>query len=247
MWLLLHFDLAIVAAVLAADGVFGDGELAGTVLLGELGLDGRVRPVRGVLPATLAATSAGFRRVIVPRGQAPEARLVEGIEVFGLASLSQMVALFRGDPLPVAEPVDTSEPSAPPASRSLDLADVIGQPEAKWAAEVATAGRHHMLFQGPPGVGKTMIAQRVPGLLPDLTTSEALEVSAIHSLAGVALSNGLITRPPFSDPHHSASAPSIIGGGQRMAKPGAISCAHRGVLFLDDSREAQSIRSRKFA
>ena len=188
-----HYDLAIVAAVLAADGVFGVGELAGTVLLGELGLDGRVRPVRGVLPATLAAVSAGFRRVIVPRGQAAEARLVEGIEVFGLGSLSQLVALFRGDPLPVAEPVDTTaEPSPPPATRSLDLADVIGQPEAKWAAEVATAGRHHMLFHGPPGVGKTMIAQRVPGLLPDLTTSEALEVSAIHSLAGFALSDGLI-------------------------------------------------------
>ena len=237
-----HYDLAIVAAVLAADGVFGVGELAGTVLLGELGLDGRVRAVRGVLPATLAATSAGFRRVIVPRGQATEARLVEGIEVFGLASLSQLVALFRGDPLPVAESVDsTDEPSAPPATRSLDLADVIGQPEAKWAAEVATAGRHHMLFHGPPGVGKTMIAQRVPGLLPDLTTSEALEVSAIHSLAGFALSDGLITRPPFSDPHHSASAPSIIGGGQRMAKPGAISCAHRGVLFLDEAPEFSAV------
>ena len=224
--------MAIVAAVLAADGVFEVGELAGTVLLGELGLDGRVRPVRGVLPATLAATSAGFRRVIVPRGQAAEAGLVEGIEVFGLASLSQLVALFRGDPLPAAESVDTTdEPSSSPATQSLDLADVIGQPEAKWAAEVATAGRHHMLFHGPPGVGKTMIAQRVPGLLPDLTTSEALEVSAIHSLAGFALSDGLITRPPFADPHHSASAPSIIGGGQRNGKAGRdFLCTSRGTF-----------------
>ena len=237
-----HYDLAIVAAVLAADGVFGVGELAGTVLLGELGLDGRVRPVRGVLPATLAATSAGFRRVIVPLRQAPEARLVEGIEVFGLASLSQLVALFRGEPMPVAQRVEAAD-EATAASRtpSLDLADVIGQSEAKWAAEVAAAGRHHMLFHGPPGVGKTMIAQRMPGLLPDLAVPEALEVSAIHSLAGFALSDGMITRPPFSAPHHSASAPSIVGGGHRMAKPGAISCAHRGVLFLDEAPEFSPI------
>ena len=237
-----HYDLSIVAAVLAADGVFGVDELGSTVLLGELGLDGRVRAVRGVLPATLAASSAGFRRVIVPRRQAPEARLVEGIEVFGVASLSQLVALFRGDPQPDADAADsTDESTAPSERRSLDLADVIGQPEAKWAAEVATAGRHHMLFHGPPGVGKTMIAERVPGLLPDLTTPEALEVSAIHSLAGFALCDGLISRPPFSDPHHSASAPSIVGGGQRMAKPGAISCAHRGVLFLDEAPEFSPI------
>jgi magnesium chelatase family protein len=233
-----HYDLSIVAAVLAAAGAYEVGELERTVLLGELGLDGRVRPVRGVLPATLAAAEAGFGRVIVPLRQSDEARLVEDIEVFGVASLTQLVAFFRGEPMPEVEPVEVAaEPASTSAGAALDLADVVGQPEAKWAAEVATAGRHHMLFQGPPGVGKTMIAQRIPGLLPDLETREALEVSAIHSLAGFRLEDGLITRPPFSDPHHSASPASIVGGGTRMAKPGAISCAHRGVLFLDEAPE----------
>jgi predicted ATPase with chaperone activity len=117
---------------------------------------------------------------------------------------------------------------------------VAGQVEAKWACEVAAAGRHHMLFHGPPGVGKTMLAERVPGLLPDLDLRDSLEVSAVHSLAGFNLADQLITRPPYSDPHHSASVASIVGGGQRIARPGAISCAHKGVLFLDDSTEPQS-------
>ena len=114
---------------------------------------------------------------------------------------------------------------------------MVGQDEAKWACEVAAAGRHHMLFHGPPGVGKTMLAERMTGLLPDLDVRSSLEVSAVHSLAGFSLDDRLITRPPYSDPHHSASVASIVGGGPRMAKPGAISCAHRGVLFLDEAPE----------
>ena len=229
--------------MLAAQGVFRSDELRGTVLLGELGLDGRLRPVRGVLPATLAAQQAGFTRVIVPLRQAGEAKLVEGIGVFGIASITQLVAFLQGEPMPVVDPIEVmGDPAGKHAKRRLDLADVVGQAEAKWACEVAAAGRHHMIFHGPPGVGKTMLAERVPGLLPDLALHDSLEVSAVHSLAGFNLADELITRPPYSDPHHSASVASIVGGGQRVARPGAISCAHKGVLFLDDSTEAQSIR-----
>jgi magnesium chelatase family protein len=233
-----HYDLAIVAAVLAAADVLPRAELLRTVLLGELGLDGRVRPVRGVLPAVLAAAQAGFTRVVVPVRQAGEAQLVEGLEVLGVGSLGQLVAVFRGEPVPDIEPIEVAgEVPAAGSGRQLDLADVVGQVEAKWAVEVAAAGRHHLMFSGPPGVGKTMVAERVPGLLPDLSLAEALEVSAVHSLAGFNLADGLITRPPYSDPHHSASVASIVGGGTRMAKPGAISCAHRGILFLDEAPE----------
>ena len=149
--------------------------------------------------------------------------------------------------MPLVDPIEVmGDLAGKHAMRRLDLADVAGQTEAKWACEVAAAGRHHMLFHGSPGVGKTMLAERLPGLLPDLDLRDSLEVSAVHSPAGFNLADELITRPPYSDPHHSASVASIVGGGQRMARPGAISCAHRGVLFLDDSTEPQSTRWREF-
>ncbi|MBA8795687.1 magnesium chelatase family protein [Friedmanniella endophytica] len=236
-----HYDLAVVAAVLAADDVLPEAQLAGTVFLGELSLDGRLRPVRGLLPALLAASRAGFRRAVVPQQQAGEAALVGELEVFGIATLTQLIALFRGEPVPEAAPDEPHpESAAVEDGEPLDLFDVVGQPEARWALEVAAAGRHHLGMLGPPGVGKTMLAERLPGLLPRLSVAEALEVSALHSLAGRPLESGLIRVPPYADPHHSASMVSIVGGGPRIAKPGAVSLAHRGVLFLDEAPEFPS-------
>jgi len=229
-----HYDLAIAAAVAAAGRRFDPAALEGTALFGELGLDGRVRTVRGLLPALLAVARRGFGRVIVPAGQLREAALVEGLGIAGAADLADLFDILRGGPGAVAPP-----PSAPAddAGPPLDLADVVGQVEGKWALEVGAAGRHHLFLHGPPGVGKTLLAERLPGLLPDLEPSEALEVSAVHSIAGLNLDGGLVRRPPYADPHHSASVASLVGGGARIALPGAVSRAHRGVLFLDEAPE----------
>jgi len=234
-----HYDLAIMAAVLAAAGVVPGAVARRTVLFGELGLDGRVRRVRGVLPALLAARSAGMTQAIVPACQAGEAALVEGMTIWGVSHLDDLVEVLHGrpvlPPVPERDPATTARDK--PAEAPPDLADVIGQPEARWALEVAAAGGHHIFLHGAPGLGKTMLAQRLPGLLPDLTPAEALEVSAIHSLAGAELDDGLIRRPPFADPHHNATLAAMVGGGSRLARPGAIALAHRGVLFLDEVPE----------
>ncbi|WP_216917680.1 YifB family Mg chelatase-like AAA ATPase [Nocardia noduli] len=228
------YDLALAVAVLDAAGSVPAERLAKTVLLGELALDGRVRRVRGVLPAVIAARNAGWSTVVVPAGALAEAGLVDDIEVLGATDLRAVVRWLRGEGM-LLEP-DVTLPDLPVPGG--DLSEVVGQEEARWALEVAAAGGHHLLLTGPPGIGKTMLAQRLPGLLPPLTESESLEVTAIHSMAG-ALSGDhpLITAPPFVAPHHSTSATAMVGGGSGSARPGAMSRAHRGVLFLDECAE----------
>ena len=232
------YDLAIAVALLAGDQVL-QRDPAEVVHLGELGLDGRLRPVRGVLPAVKAAVEAGLTRVVVPSANAAEARLVPGAEVLAADSLAQVAYAYGAsiEPPHDVEPVPLvmrGEDRAVPG----DLGDVVGQLEARHALEVAAAGGHPLRFVGPPGEGKTMLASRLPGILPDLEERDAVEVTAVHSLAGsFDPRDGLVRRPPFEDPHHTATAASVVGGGSGIPRPGAASRAHRGVLLLDEAPE----------
>ncbi|WP_030544493.1 YifB family Mg chelatase-like AAA ATPase [Streptomyces albus] len=253
------FDLAVACAVLGAAERIDPRRIADLMMIGELGLDGRVRPVRGVLPAVLAAAEAGYEQVVVPEQTAAEAALVPGIAVLGVRSLRQLIAVLSDDPVPEEEPTEAGRPdpmlaglalpgsgaAAGLAGRSAegggplpDLADVAGQRAARTALEVAAAGGHHLYLKGPPGAGKTMLAERLPALLPPLTRRESLEVTAVHSVAGV-LPPGrpLIDTAPYCAPHHSATMPSLVGGGNGLPRPGAVTLAHRGVLFLDEAAE----------
>ena len=233
------FDLAIALAVLAADRVVPPGVVADAVLLGELGLDGRVRSVRGVLPAVLAASEAGVEAVVVPAANAAEAALVPGMRVTGVHSLAQLIALARGEPVHLEVEDEVADaPAVDDDPARLDLADVLGQADARAMIEVAAAGGHHLLMIGPPGAGKTMLAERLPGVLPPLDRSSAIDVTAVHSVAGTLPSGSpLVTRPPFQAPHHTASVAAIVGGGSTHVRPGAASLAHRGVLFMDEAPE----------
>jgi magnesium chelatase family protein len=228
-------DLPIAVGILAAASAVESTALAGLALVGELALDGRVRPVRGALAQTLAARDAGCHRIIVPAGNAAEAGLTPGIEVRSADDLGGVVAHLLGSAsLPLAE---RARLHSPPVVEAPDLRDVRGQEVAKRALEVAAAGGHAFLLQGAPGSGKTMLARRLPGVLPALDFDAALEVTRIHGAAGqIPGGVGIVTKRPFRAPHHSASPAGLLGGGNPPL-PGEVSLAHRGVLFLDELPE----------
>ena len=226
-----HFDLPIALGVLAAMGVMPGEELAHYLVMGELALDGSIRAVAGVLPAAISA-SATNRGIICPADCGSEAVWAGDLDVLAPQNLVVLLNHMKGTQV-LSRPQPQLSPENP---ARLDLADVKGQESAKRALEIAAAGGHNLLMVGPPGSGKSMLAARLPGILPPLEPAEALEVSMIHSIAGMLEGGKLIRQRPFRDPHHSASLPSIIGGGHK-AKPGEISLAHHGVLFLDELPE----------
>jgi len=275
------FDLGIALSILAAAGAIPADAIDGVAFLGELGLDGRLRPVRGVLPAMAAAAGAGFVKVVVAQANAAEAALVPGLRVAGAPTLAALLAWLRGERSGAAEQVgcasagDTLGPSpgtapagppgpcveASPGTAAVparapvvsartptgssrqphprpDLSEVLGQPMARRAAEICAAGGHHLSLLGPPGAGKTMLAERLPTVMPVLDRAAALEVTSIHSVAGtLPAGSPLMTEPPFCAPHHTATKAAIVGGGSGILHPGAASLAHHGCLFLDEAPE----------
>ena len=289
------FDLGIAVSILAAAGAIPGAAIDGVAFFGELGLDGRLRPVRGVLPAMAAAAGAGFAKVVVAQANAAEAALVPGLRVVGAPTLAGLLAWLRGEPPRRGEEVACAVPGQPPglapgqppgpalgqppglspgpasglspgpaaepalggapgpggevparmpASRARrprprpDLSEVLGQPAARRGAEICAAGGHHLSLLGPPGAGKTMLAERLPTVMPALDRTAALEVSSIHSVAGtLPAGSPLMTEPPFCAPHHTATKAAIVGGGSGILHPGAASLAHRGFLFLDEAPE----------
>ncbi len=237
-----HYDLALAVAYLIAAGNL-EPLCADALLIGELALDGSLRGVRGVLPQVLAAKRSGVKMIFVPPGNVREALLAEGVTIHAPTSLAELLAHLKGEKL---LPRLVSDRRVPPPPVALDLADVKGQESAKRALEIAAAGRHNIVFYGPPGTGKTMLARALAGILPPLGSDDRLEVTAIHSTAGLLKDGEAVHWPPFRAPHHSISHVAIVGGGA-FPKAGEVTLAHKGVLFLDefpefDSRTLESLR-----
>jgi magnesium chelatase family protein len=236
------FDLAIAVSVLAAEGAVPAAALSGVMFSAELGLDGHLRAVPGVLPAVAAAAAEGVPTVVVAAANDPEATLVPGMRVIPARTLAEVTAWLRGGPPPTPSADSTAErpggPQNSPEDPPLDLAEIPGQPAARMAAEICAAGGHSLSLLGPPHAGKTMLAERLPTIMPRLARPAALEVAAIHSAAGMLpLAGGLLDRPPFCAPHYTVTKATMLGGGGGPIRPGAVSLAHRGVLFLDNAPE----------
>lgn len=229
-------DLPIACAILAAHQQFPLGELDDTILLGELGLDGMLRPIDGAVNVALMASEKGFRRLIVPEQNAPEAAIVPGLEVYGMKSLLDVVELFNGSLHHAPYEMDVARTRKQP-DYAIDFSDVKGQKHAIRALEIAAAGGHNILMSGPPGSGKTMLARRLPTILPPLELEESIQVTRIYSASGQkGQVEGLMWERPFRSPHHTASYAAIVGGG-KSPRPGEVSLSHLGVLFMDEMPE----------